>query len=64
MRIFIVFQILAKLLRRAVPGSVATSDAEKVYDSGVRMQRHGRLDEAVVRYTQAIDMDPTLAQAA
>ena len=39
------------------------SDAEKIYDSGVRMQRQGRLDEAVTRYTQAIAIDPTLAQA-
>ena len=63
MRIFIIFQVLAKLLRRAVPGAVATSDAETVYAAGVRMQRQGRLDEAVTHYTQAIAIDPTLAQA-
>ena len=57
------FQILAKLLRKALPGSVAMSDAEKVYASGVRAQRQGRLDEAVARYTRAINLDPTLAQA-
>ena len=63
MRIFIVFQILAKLFRWAVPGSVAKSGGEKVYDSAVRMQRQGRLEEAVDRYTEALRLDPTLAQA-
>ena len=63
MRIFIVFQILAKLFRWAVPGSVAQTDGEKVYDSGVRMQRQGKLEDAVDRYAEAIRLDPTLAQA-
>ncbi len=63
MRIFIVFQILARIFRWAVPGSVAQTDGEKVYDSGVRMQRQGRLEDAVDRYTEALRLDPSLSQA-
>ena len=63
MRIFIVFQILGRFVRWLLPGAVNMTDAEKVYDTGVRMQRQGRLDDAVKRYTQAIHMDHSLAQA-
>ncbi len=63
MRIFIVFQLLGKLMRWLVPGTVGMTDGEKVYDSGVRMQRQGRLDEAVKHYTEALRLDPSLVQA-
>ncbi|SVD47449.1 uncharacterized protein METZ01_LOCUS400303, partial [marine metagenome] len=63
MRILIVFQLFKKLLHWLVPGTVGLSDGEKIYDSGVRMQRQGRLDEAVNRYTEALRVDPSLVQA-
>ena len=63
MRIFIIFDVLIKLFRWLLPGSVGMTDAEKVYDTGVRMQRQGRLQEALDHYTEAIRLEPTLVQA-
>jgi len=63
MRIFFIFQAFLKFFGRMLPGSAGMSSAEKIYDSGVQMQRHGRLTEALERYTEAIRLDTTLVQA-
>ena len=43
MRIFITFKAVFKIFGQMVPGSMGMSDAERVYDSGVRHRRRGRL---------------------
>ena len=63
MRLFIIFEAIFKFFGRMLPGSFGMSGAERVYDTGVRMQRRGRLEEALERYTEAIRLDPTLVQA-
>ena len=46
-----------------LPNAPGLSMAQGRFDSAVRLQQQGKLQEAIAEYTAAISLDPSLAQA-
>ena len=58
----IVFALLALLLVSTMACGTL-SEAQKHYNSGVKLQEQGHIEGAILQYTKAIELDPDLADA-